>query len=315
MMKAGTILTFGSVCAAASIYGAVAMAQTPNQQAPQSPAQDQNAPPAQQQRRINEDNSADRIAFFEARLASVKAGLMLSDTQQSLWPPVESAVRDMVKQRQEWVDRRRTETAPTDRFERMQRAGEMMSARGAALTKLASALKPLHDSLSDDQKRRLQSLMRPIGGRMFGMDSDQRGRGMGRNWNRHDGRGADQRQDRRGDRWGMRGQHQQRWGQERGGHERGFDRDGGPGRGDGRGYGGGRGEGDNRGYGGRGMGRGYDNNGGERGGYGAGPRWRNDDDRRGYGQGNGGFGQGGRRQSAPDDGYGDRGGDGDWRRM
>jgi len=41
----------------------------------------------------------DRAAFADARIAAVHAGLKLNDDQEKLWPPVEAAVRDLVKLR------------------------------------------------------------------------------------------------------------------------------------------------------------------------------------------------------------------------
>src|SRR5246127_3753978 len=41
----------------------------------------------------------DRAAFADARIAAVHAGLKLTADQEKLWPPVESAVRDLVKLR------------------------------------------------------------------------------------------------------------------------------------------------------------------------------------------------------------------------
>src|SRR5690349_8206218 len=41
----------------------------------------------------------DRAALADARIAAVHAGLKLSADQQKLWPPVESAVRDLIKLR------------------------------------------------------------------------------------------------------------------------------------------------------------------------------------------------------------------------
>ena len=46
--------------------------------------------------------------------------------------------------------------------------GEASSARGQAMLKLADALKPLTDSLTDDQKRRLPVLLRGMGRMMAG---------------------------------------------------------------------------------------------------------------------------------------------------
>ena len=44
-------------------------------------------------------NPEDRAAFFDARIAAVKAGLKLNPDQDKLWPPLEAAVRDFVKLR------------------------------------------------------------------------------------------------------------------------------------------------------------------------------------------------------------------------
>src|SRR5258706_909185 len=44
-------------------------------------------------------SSEDRVAFADARIAAVKAGLKLTPDQEKLWPPVEAAVRDFAKLR------------------------------------------------------------------------------------------------------------------------------------------------------------------------------------------------------------------------
>jgi len=44
-------------------------------------------------------NPEDRAAFADARIAAVHAGLKLTPDQEKLWPPVEAAVRDLVKLR------------------------------------------------------------------------------------------------------------------------------------------------------------------------------------------------------------------------
>ena len=43
----------------------------------------------------------DRAAFADARIAALHAGLKLTSDQEKLWPPVEAAIRDMVKLRQQ----------------------------------------------------------------------------------------------------------------------------------------------------------------------------------------------------------------------
>jgi zinc resistance-associated protein len=122
----------------------------------------------------------DRAAFLDARIAALKAGLVLNAEQAKNWPPLESAMRDLAKQRAErfaaWRDRRDdnqdndVEVNPVDR---LARASERLSARAADLGKLAAAAKPLYDSLDDSQKRRFAVLFRgPMG------------RGQGRHWRR-----------------------------------------------------------------------------------------------------------------------------------
>jgi len=139
-------------------------------------------------------SDADRQAFFEARLASIKAGLMLNETQLRLWAPVENATREMVKLRREWAERLRKEGAPADPVARMKRMGELQSARGAAMTKYADAMRPLYDTLNDEQKRRLRMLTRQ--GQGMAMGQGQRGQ-MHQHW--------------RGQRGDERGQYQRRW--------------------------------------------------------------------------------------------------------
>ena len=107
----------------------------------------------------------DRAAFLDARIAALKAGLELNAEQEKNWPPLESAMRDLAKQRAErfaaWRERRDdnqdedTEISPIDR---LARASERLSARAADLQKLAAAAKPLYDSLDDGQKRRFAVL-------------------------------------------------------------------------------------------------------------------------------------------------------------
>ncbi len=107
-------------------------------------------------------SETDRKAFFEARLAAIKAGLMLNETQAKLWPFVETAMREMHAKRRAWAERIRKEGRPANPFDRMKRRGDMLADRGAALQKLADAAKPLYDTLSDDQRRRLRVLTRGI---------------------------------------------------------------------------------------------------------------------------------------------------------
>jgi zinc resistance-associated protein len=125
----------------------------------------------------------DRAAFLDARIAGLKAGLELNAEQEKNWAPLESAMRDLAKERAArfaaWRERRegggdqsgdQVEVNPVDR---LTRTSERLSARAADLQKLATAAKPLYDSLDDGQKRRFAMLFHgPMG------------RGQGRHWRR-----------------------------------------------------------------------------------------------------------------------------------
>jgi len=145
-------------------------------------------------------STQDREAMMAARMAAVKAGLVLTPEQEKLWPPVENAVREGMKQREEWRARMDKEGVAANPVERMRRMGEMSSARGAMMTRFADAAAPLYASLTDDQKRRLQMLggsgMGGMMGRMGMMGGagpygeGRRGEGMGHHGTSHHGMGG-----------------------------------------------------------------------------------------------------------------------------
>jgi hypothetical protein len=116
----------------------------------------------------------DHEAMLDAKLAGLRAGLRLTSDQEKLWPPFETAIRDAAKlhmdQMKSMMERMRKmhETmmqdegeavSPIDRLEAM---GQGMSARGAAIEKVAEAGKPLYASLDDSQKRRFVMLGRAL---------------------------------------------------------------------------------------------------------------------------------------------------------
>jgi zinc resistance-associated protein len=134
-------------------------------------------------------SAQDITAFADARIAALKAGLELTPEQQKNWPAVESAMRDLAKQRADWFAARAQQKAPADPMERLSRRADAMQARGTALKKLADAAKPLYDSLNDAQKHRFMVLARLGGGRFGGHHGWRRGHdrhGMG-GWHHHRG--------------------------------------------------------------------------------------------------------------------------------
>jgi hypothetical protein len=132
-------------------------------------------------------SAEDVSAMTDARIAGLKAGLKLTAEQEKNWPAVETAIRDLAKQRadrmKEFADRMaaRRDTrrggdnvAPMpDTIDRLRRGADRLTKGAASLTKLADAAEPLYKSLDDGQKRRFGLLLR-MGGRPGGF-----GRGHG----------------------------------------------------------------------------------------------------------------------------------------
>jgi LTXXQ motif family protein len=146
-------------------------------------------------------NPEDRAAYADAKIAAVHAGLKLNADQEKLWPPVESAVRNLVKIR---LDRGNARM-PSDRdgqgaqssddpVVRLREHADTMAATADAMKKIADAADPLYKTLDDGQKRRLAVLTRMqsrFGGgewrHRFDRDGGDRDRGPGRE---RDGRGG-----------------------------------------------------------------------------------------------------------------------------
>ena len=108
----------------------------------------------------------DLRAFSEARLAALKAGLMLTAEQERNWPAFEQAARDLGKVRVDQMTALRNATASRDPVERLRQRATAMADTSAALKKLAEATDPLYKSLDDSQKRRFSMLSRLAGWRM-----------------------------------------------------------------------------------------------------------------------------------------------------
>jgi hypothetical protein len=165
-------------------------------------------------------NIEDMRAFGEARLAALKAGLMLTPEQERNWPAFEQAARDLSKQRLDRINafataRRERQARPNDPIERMRQRATVMSETGAALKKYADAMDPLYKSLDDSQKRRFAVLSRmgrrgggEFRGREFrgredgprGFEPRSRRTESGPNGNRGEREGRPQRGDRDGER-------------------------------------------------------------------------------------------------------------------
>ena len=109
-------------------------------------------------------------AFADARIAALHAGLKLSADQEKLWPPVEEAIRGLVRLRREQARafRERRERGGQGSFDRdrddlpalLRGMAERQGARAEALRRLADAAAPLYATFDDGQKRRLRLLAR-----------------------------------------------------------------------------------------------------------------------------------------------------------
>ena len=113
-------------------------------------------------------SAEDVSAFGDARIAALRAGLKLTAEQEKLWPPVESALRDLARQRSERFAARASADRPKDPIERMNLRADVMGQRAAGLKKVADAAGPLYKSLDDGQKRRFAMLARLDRGQMRG---------------------------------------------------------------------------------------------------------------------------------------------------
>jgi hypothetical protein len=145
-------------------------------------------------------SAEDRAAFADARIAAVHAGLKLTPDQEKLWPPVETAVRDLVKIRLDRANARMKaredeSQKKEDPVARLRERADNMAASAAALKKIADAADPLYKTLDEGQKRRLKILThmehrfdgggngwrhREFERGMDGGDRDQQGQGRDR---------------------------------------------------------------------------------------------------------------------------------------
>lgn len=156
-MKQTIIAATAAALLASATFGVAATAGGAKSEAPrQRPSLDQIA-----------DNAA---AYSDAGIAALKAGLRLTAEQEKLWPPVETALEALAKERidarisrlKAWRERRQDDQADAERPEMLQwmrgRADRMV-ARGDAIKGFVDAADPLFASLNDAQKQRFDALL------------------------------------------------------------------------------------------------------------------------------------------------------------
>jgi hypothetical protein len=115
--------------------------------------------------------AADLSALTDARINIVKAALQLTPDQEKYWPPIEDAIRARAKDRESRIAAaaaRRAEIRDRSLMEIlrdrdpitfMNRRADALAQRSADLKSLADAWRPLYQSLTPDQKRRMAFLM------------------------------------------------------------------------------------------------------------------------------------------------------------
>jgi hypothetical protein len=134
----------------------------------------------------------DMRAFQAARIAALRAGLVLTPDQEAHWPVFEQAMRELQQLRLNRVaamrDARRGDRSPiVDPAERMRQRAVRLSENGAVLKRLAEATEPLYQSLDEAQRRRFAILTRTesLPGRSrLGRRADEPQRQRG--WRRND---------------------------------------------------------------------------------------------------------------------------------
>jgi hypothetical protein len=152
-----------AVTAAALLAGAgtFALAQSPGPGGPEAPA-------AGEQRGGRQGLSRDDFnRFVDARVAAIRAGLKLSADQERLWQPVEDAIRRNSSERFARFEQRRAlrdRRQSMDFMQQLETRGAMMTENAQRASALATAMRPLWDTFSEDQKRIAPRLMRSATG-------------------------------------------------------------------------------------------------------------------------------------------------------
>lgn len=101
----------------------------------------------------------DARAVLNARLAALKAVIGLTPLQEGLWPPVEAAIRDIVRDAANRRARRIAAGPPTHFLDVLGAIADAEAARGRDLRRFVDAATPLVASLTDAQRRRMPAFL------------------------------------------------------------------------------------------------------------------------------------------------------------
>ena len=150
--------TIATIALVALMAGSGTYALAQQNPAPNAPAASQD----QQQNRRPRMSQDDFNRLVDARIASIKAGLKLSADQERLWAPVETAIRTSATERFSRFEQRptREQRQSMDFMQRLERRSTVMTEGAQRSAAVTTALRPLWDTFSEDQKRIAPRLMR-----------------------------------------------------------------------------------------------------------------------------------------------------------
>ena len=140
---------------ATTLMAAVPMAAVHAQPAPAAPS----ALATQQEPQYPAFTEADARAVLNARLAAIRTVMELTPEQERLWGPVEAAIRDIVRGAGERRTRGASATAPAHFLDVLSGIADAEETRARELRRFVSAAKPLVDSLSEAQRRRVPAFL------------------------------------------------------------------------------------------------------------------------------------------------------------
>lgn len=167
--------TIATIALAALLAGSGTYALAQQTPAPDAPAASQDHGRQDRRPRMSQD---DFNRLVDARIASIKAGLKLSADQERLWAPVENAIRSSATERFSRFEQRpsREQRQSMDFMQRLERRSTMMNEGAQRSAAVTTALRPLWNTFSEDQKRIAPRLLREA------VNTD------GPRWNARDGR-------------------------------------------------------------------------------------------------------------------------------
>lgn len=151
--------TLATIALAALLAGSGTYAMAQQNPAPDAPAASQDQGRQDRRPRMSQD---DFNRLVDARVASIKAGLKLSGDQERLWAPVETAIRTSATERFTRFEQRptREQRQSADFMQRLERRSSMRTEGAQRSAALTTALRPLWDTFSEDQKRIAPRLLR-----------------------------------------------------------------------------------------------------------------------------------------------------------